>query len=266
MKPRSNCSTLDSESCTSATVCKDAALDDPCDAPERCYGSTAPKCFSSRGDYNDSRYTLNVAGLPTHGNYNEPIYANWLTGGKTTGFVTNLDSVLAGHQVSRSLRPSYKSLDDPMCDPTYTLMTDARTWDDAEKACKAAGKQLATVRSAAQSALLLTAAAGNSVWIGGTDAASEGTWVWSPSNTPLSYTNWYSGQPDNHLGGEDCLEFNWDGGGKWNDASCTETRQYVCERRCTSCAAGKYSTSIGATHSGSCINCAGCHAGKPRGG
>ena len=95
-------SSLDSESCTSATVCRDAALDDPCDAPERCYGSTSPECFSSRGDYNDSRYTLNVAGLPTHGDDNEPIYANWLTGGKTTGFVTNLDSVLAGNQVSRS--------------------------------------------------------------------------------------------------------------------------------------------------------------------
>ena len=100
-----------------------------------------------------------------------------------------------------------------MCDPTYTLMTDALPWAGADNACQAAGKQLATVRSAAQSALLLTAAAGNSVWIGGTDAASEGTWVWSPSNTPLSYTNWYSGQPDDHNGGEDCLEFNWDGGG-----------------------------------------------------
>ena len=125
----------------------------------------------------------------------------------------------------------YKSLDDPMCDPTYTLMSDTRTWAGADAACKAAGKQLATVRSAAQSALLLTAAAGNSVWIGGTDAASEGTWVWSPSNTPLSYTNWYSGQPDNHLGGEDCLMFNFPhgNGGKWNDANCQSALKYVCE-------------------------------------
>jgi hypothetical protein len=120
MEPRSDCSTLDSESCTSATVCKDAALDDPCDAPERCYGSTSPKCFSSRDNYNDLRYKLKVTGLPTHGERNEPIYANWLTGGTTTGFVTNLDSVLAGNQVSRSLRPSYSVLNPPECDRTYS--------------------------------------------------------------------------------------------------------------------------------------------------
>jgi hypothetical protein len=101
-------------------VCKDAALDDPCDAPERCYGSTAPICYSSRVGYNDSRYTLNVTGLPTHGDYNEPIYANWLTGGNTTGFVTNLDSVLAGNQVSRSFLPSYSVLNPPECDRTYS--------------------------------------------------------------------------------------------------------------------------------------------------
>ena len=90
-------------------MCRDAVLDDPCDAPERCYNPTAPTCYSSKplpngatrvgGEFNDARYTLNVTGLPTHA---EPTYANWLTGGITTGFVTNLSNVLAGNQVSRS--------------------------------------------------------------------------------------------------------------------------------------------------------------------
>eukprot|EP00964_Phaeocystis_antarctica_P102291 scaffold67648_cov33-Phaeocystis_antarctica.AAC.1 len=97
-------------------------------------------------------------------------------------------------------------------------MSDALSWADADAACQATGLQLATVQSAAQNALLVTAAAGNKVWIGGTDAASEGTWVWSPSNMPLSYTNWYPGEPNNQ-GGEDCLEFNFGGPGKWNDES-----------------------------------------------
>jgi len=80
-------------------VCKDAVLDDPCDAPERCSNPTAPQCYSSRDDFNDTRYTLQVTGLPTHA---EPTYANWLTGGNTTGFVTDLDYFVAGSQVSRS--------------------------------------------------------------------------------------------------------------------------------------------------------------------
>ena len=100
LKPWSDCSTLDAENCTSATVCRDAVPDDPCDAPERCYNPTAPQCFSSRDGHNDTRYTLNVSGLPTH--LNEPTYANWLTGGNTTGFVIDLNNVLAGNQVSRS--------------------------------------------------------------------------------------------------------------------------------------------------------------------
>ena len=67
--------------------------------------------------------------------------------------------------------------------PVYTLMNEALSWSEANAACQAAGLQLATVLSAAENVLLLTAAAGNKVWIGGTDAASEGRWVWSPSGT-----------------------------------------------------------------------------------
>ena len=93
------CSTPSAKDCTSATVCRDAVSDDPCDAPERCYGSTAPICYSSLPGINDARYTLQVTGLPTNP---EPTYANWLTGGITTGFVTNLHNVVAGSQVSRS--------------------------------------------------------------------------------------------------------------------------------------------------------------------
>ena len=91
----------------------------------------------------------------------------------------------------------------PPC--TYTLMNNALPWAGADADCQAAGLQLATVQSAAQNEQLVTAAAGNKVWIGGTDAASEGTWVWSPSSTPLSYTNWEFGQPDDFFFGEDCL-------------------------------------------------------------
>ena len=116
--------------------------------------------------------------------------------------------------------------------PHYTLMNDALSWDDANAACLAAGLQLASVYFAAQNAALLTAAAGNAVWIGGTDAASDGAWVWSPSNTPLSYTNWYSGEPNNYgYGGEDCLGFNYGGSGKWNDGPCTGKLKYVSASR-----------------------------------
>eukprot|EP00964_Phaeocystis_antarctica_P126175 scaffold89893_cov42-Phaeocystis_antarctica.AAC.1 len=121
-------------------------------------------------------------------------------------------------------------------------MSDALPWADASADCQAAGLQLATVQSAAQNALLVAAAAGeDSVWIGGTDAASEGVWVWSPSNTPLSYTNWYPGEPSNSAG-EDCLEVSLATlvtnpdyvryYSKWNDVPCTRKKKYFCQTAC----------------------------------
>ena len=116
----------------------------------------------------------------------------------------------------------------PPC--TYTLMSGSLSWAAADAACQAAGLLLASVQSAAQNAPLVTAAAGNQVWIGGTDAASEGAWVWSPFNTPLSYTNWNGVEPNNAHGGEDCLLFNWGSPGKWNDDKCMNQQKYVCQQ------------------------------------
>ena len=93
-------------------------------------------------------------------------------------------------------------------------MDEALSWSDASAACQAEGQHLASVQSAAENALLVTAADGNYVWMGGTDAVSEGAWKWSPSGTPLSYTNWATREP-NSQGNEDCLSlYGW---GKWND-------------------------------------------------
>ena len=113
--------------------------------------------------------------------------------------------------------------------PEYTLRNTKLSWSDAKAACQAEGKQLASVHSASENIALLTAAAGNKVWIGGTDAASEGTWKWSSTGTPLSYTNWASGQPYNYKGNEDCVEVYSDG--RWNDNDCPNQREFVCERR-----------------------------------
>ena len=116
----------------------------------------------------------------------------------------------------------------PPC--AYTLFHGRVAWAGAEAACQAVGLQLASVQSAAQNALLLTAASGYKVWMGGTDAASEGTWVWSPSNTLLSYINWAIDEPNNANGGEDCLEFHWNG--KWNDGNCATESRFVCQTAC----------------------------------
>ena len=51
-------------------------------------------------------------------------------------------------------------------------------------------------------------------WLGGTDAAVEGTWEWT-SGEAFTYSNWYTGEPNNYYN-EDYL-IGWWNGDTWND-------------------------------------------------
>lgn len=68
-------------------------------------------------------------------------------------------------------------------------------------------------------------------WLGGSDGAVEGTWVWQAGpeagqtffvlggpQDPSWYSYWYDNEPNDCCGGEDGLQINWDAGtGQWND-------------------------------------------------
>ena len=101
---------------------------------------------------------------------------------------------------------------------------------------------LATVTTASENSFIanqIMAGSNNDAWLGATDSATENTWKWATdSNSPQSgtaasnpaYTNWDSGQPDNHSW---ITSLNWAGAadgwmdedyaiingasGKWND-------------------------------------------------
>jgi flagellin-like hook-associated protein FlgL len=77
-------------------------------------------------------------------------------------------------------------------------------------------------------------------WIGATDAASEGTWVWSggpEKDIALSYTNWNlaTSEPNNSGGavgpGEDYAEFyaTGAGAGRWNDLDGSGALAFIIE-------------------------------------
>ena len=80
--------------------------------------------------------------------------------------------------------------------------------------------------------LTVDAIAGNKdVWIGITDAASEGTWL-DIRGQPVTFTRWSFGEPSNGGGpmnspGEDCGE-QYDGA-LWNDNDCSAKLRFVCE-------------------------------------
>ena len=84
--------------------------------------------------------------------------------------------------------------------PTYAVDQTLRTYSQAQAHCTAFGGALVSIHSSAQNTAVrdaATAAVGSlSVWIGGTDSANEGTWVWEDGST-FAYTSWNPGEPNN---------------------------------------------------------------------
>ncbi len=129
----------------------------------------------------------------------------------------------------------------PDSEHAYMFCTGPSDWQTADDACAIYGYHLATFDSAAEGewveATVLTYPNGPSWWIGFTDAAAEGAWIWS-DGSPVTYTNWSSGEPNNGHGGEcvdtseeDCAMIKWNGTA-WNDYPCAcVTESAVCEAR-----------------------------------
>jgi hypothetical protein len=116
-----------------------------------------------------------------------------------------------------------------------------KSWSAARADCRSREGDLASIHNAAENAEAFalhverSLPSGQSTWLGLTDAADEGTWVWS-DGTPLGYTAWNDGEPNNHGGDEDCAGF-WAGRGASNSMwdsmygteSCSHPLPYICK-------------------------------------
>ena len=66
------------------------------------------------------------------------------------------------------------------------------------------------------------------LWIGATDAASEGNFVWM-SGAEFSYTNWKAPEPNNGSGNEHCVVLRGYGAamGQWIDVNCNGWNAWI---------------------------------------
>ncbi|KAK7492750.1 hypothetical protein BaRGS_00016055, partial [Batillaria attramentaria] len=112
----------------------------------------------------------------------------------------------------------------------YKLVKNATTWASAKKYCQALHGKLAEIGSEEENEFVeqLARQGGRSVWLGGTDAESEGSWVWDSSGNALQFKNWITGEPNNG-GNEDCLHMWVSHDYKWNDIVCDNEMYFVCE-------------------------------------
>ncbi len=120
----------------------------------------------------------------------------------------------------------------------YTVFRGPATYSTAREQCRSRGMALASVTSATiasglqtQVMTVLSGTGYAGYWVGGSDAAKEGIWRWEDGSA-WSYTNWYTGEPNNANSSEYCLQaiINPDPNiaGRWKDTACATTFPFVC--------------------------------------
>ncbi|XP_078684681.1 uncharacterized protein LOC144918092 isoform X2 [Branchiostoma floridae x Branchiostoma belcheri] len=111
----------------------------------------------------------------------------------------------------------------------------ASTYVEAVQRCAEDGAMLAMPRDNETNAFIHGLMTGYARWIGLTDSANEGEWVFQDGGTLASagYSNWNPGEPNNAANDpnveEDCARMR-QVNSKWNDAVCSTTAPgFVCQ-------------------------------------
>jgi hypothetical protein len=110
----------------------------------------------------------------------------------------------------------------------HALCTSPLPWQAARQRCQGLGLDLAILDSQEIEVAIREVVTIGDVWIGLSDLATEGTFVWVDGR-PLVYRNWMPNEPNDALGQEDCVYAR--SGQGWNDADCDVPRSYLCGRR-----------------------------------
>ena len=113
----------------------------------------------------------------------------------------------------------------------YKFVQTRKNWSDAKNYCNGLSSYLVTIHSQAEKDFVasLTRNYARRTWLGFSDVASEGVWVWEDGKPWGSYTAWVSGEPNDYGYGEDCGERY--GSNLWNDNDCNALNSFVCKKR-----------------------------------
>ncbi|XP_027047022.1 uncharacterized protein LOC113674731 isoform X3 [Pocillopora damicornis] len=117
----------------------------------------------------------------------------------------------------------------------YKEIFERKSWDNAHQTCKGLGGELFSVTNAYEQRFIENFTNIES-WLGYRDKSRDGTWTWSDSSLSV-FTNWDSSAKDDHGKGRDCVLLS-SKEGKWKDASCSQTHEYLCKKKPEDCGKG----------------------------
>ena len=116
----------------------------------------------------------------------------------------------------------------------YLFSHETATWADAVLTCQLLDSQLIEIEDAFENTYVknVVKGLGGTAWyIGATDKAVEGEFVWMNSKQSLSkvFTDYIPGEPGNVNHDEGCLVLYQKGDYRWADVSCELKSHYICE-------------------------------------
>jgi len=88
----------------------------------------------------------------------------------------------------------------------YKVFASGEGWAAAEARCREMGGYLACMGTRGENRFIERISDGRSLWVGGSDAESEGAWKWV-SGEAFSFTDWAPGQPDGRAADADYMFF-----------------------------------------------------------
>lgn len=113
-----------------------------------------------------------------------------------------------------------------------SLTVKGLTWEDAEIKCQSYGAHLTSIANKVEQNFIKSKTrqfVNEHFWIGYNDRANESYFNWTDGFSRTNYTNWRSGEPNDFLKREDCVEL-VSSTGLWNDEYCANEYSYICKR------------------------------------
>ncbi|XP_048736074.2 macrophage mannose receptor 1-like isoform X1 [Ostrea edulis] len=109
----------------------------------------------------------------------------------------------------------------------YKINKTKTSFHQAQKICRQNDAELASIHSQEEN-IFLSDISWEVLWIGLVRSQNDG-FRWTDA-TPVDFTRWSPGEPNDHLGLEGCSHIKK--GGMWNDINCgTEIAGFICKKR-----------------------------------